>query len=140
MILVLTVALFSCGSCEHEYDEGRITKEPTCTLEGIITYTCRKCGDTERQIADPKPHDNTVISSVDATCTTEGSRKVKCEVCQTVTDEVIPKKDHNFSLMISSTSATCSIGGTKTYKCTGCKATNTETTEPTGNQDRKSVV
>ena len=133
MILVLTLLFFSCGSCEHEYDEGRITKEPSCTLEGIITYTCQKCGDTERQVVDPKPHDNTVISSVDATCSTEGSRKVKCEVCQTVTDEVIPKSDHNFSLMISSTSATCSIGGTKTYKCTGCKATNTETTEPTGN-------
>ena len=133
MILVLTLLFFSCGSCEHEYDEGRITKEPSCTLEGIITYTCQKCGDTERQVVDPKPHDNTVISSVDATCATEGSRKVKCEVCQTVTDEVIPKSDHNFSLMVSSTAASCAIGGTKTYKCTSCSATNTITTEPTGN-------
>ena len=33
------------SKCEHEYVES-ITKEPTSTEEGIMTYTCSKCGDS----------------------------------------------------------------------------------------------
>ncbi|MBQ2117355.1 MAG: carbohydrate binding domain-containing protein, partial [Lachnospiraceae bacterium] len=29
--------------CEHEYGEGVVTLEPTCTASGVKTYTCKKC-------------------------------------------------------------------------------------------------
>ena len=45
MIAVLLFILTSCG-CEHEYDDGKITKEPTCTEEGEKTFTCEFCGDS----------------------------------------------------------------------------------------------
>ena len=133
MILALALLLFSCGGCEHEWDEGAITKEPTCTINGIMTYTCTKCGETNRTVTDPAPHDNVELSYVGATCSEEGSRRVKCNVCDTEADEVIPKKDHNFSVLQSSTAATCSLAGTKTFKCMTCTQTSTVTTEPTGN-------
>ena len=133
MILALALLLFSCGGCEHEWDEGAITKEPTCTVNGIMTYTCTKCGETNRTVTDPAPHDNVELSYVGSTCSEEGSRRVRCNVCDTEADEVIPKKDHNFSVLQSSTAATCSLAGTKTFKCMTCTQTSTVTTEPTGN-------
>ena len=35
------------GSCT--FDEGKVTKEPTHTEEGIITYTCTECGRTKEE-------------------------------------------------------------------------------------------
>ena len=44
--------LCKCGETETgdcEYDEGKITKEPTHTEEGIKTYTCKECGRTKEE-------------------------------------------------------------------------------------------
>ena len=48
-LIALTASLFSCaGGCEHEWDEGVVTKEPTCTTNGIMTYACTKCDETKK--------------------------------------------------------------------------------------------
>ena len=36
----------------HVWDEGKVTKEPTETEEGIRTYTCTVCGDTYTEAID----------------------------------------------------------------------------------------
>ena len=132
-LLATTALLFSCGGeCEHEWDDGAITKAPTCILNGIITYTCKRCGETEKSATDPTGHTNTVLSATDATCTTEGTRRVRCTVCDTESDEVIPKSEHDFSVLMSSTEPTCSIEGAKTYRCSTCDTTSKLTVEPTG--------
>ena len=33
----------------HEYDEGVVTQEPTTTTEGIMSYSCSKCGDIKEE-------------------------------------------------------------------------------------------
>ena len=40
----------------HDYDDGVLTKEPTTTTMGRITYTCRRCGDSYEETT-PKWHD-----------------------------------------------------------------------------------
>ena len=45
MIAVLLFILVGCG-CKHEYDDGKITREPTCTEEGEKTFICEFCGDS----------------------------------------------------------------------------------------------
>lgn len=40
----------------HDYDDGVVTKEPTTTTMGRITYTCRRCGDSYEETT-PKWHD-----------------------------------------------------------------------------------
>ena len=34
-------------ACEHEWDEGEVTKEPTTSATGVMTYTCEICGKTK---------------------------------------------------------------------------------------------
>ena len=37
------------GECEHSWNEGEVTKEPTYTEEGIKTFTCTVCGETKTE-------------------------------------------------------------------------------------------
>ena len=133
MLIALTAALVSCGKCEHEWNEGVITKEPTCTMNGIMTYTCNKCGETRKLASDTAEHNNTEVSSVGATCTTPGERTLVCSECNAITKEEIPTRNHTFSVRISSTAATCSLPGKQVYRCATCDATNEEETPATGN-------
>ena len=41
---------------QHTYDSGIITKEPTCTSEGIKTYTCGECGATKTELIPVTDH------------------------------------------------------------------------------------
>lgn len=36
-------------TCSHVYDKGKITKEATAFSEGVMTYTCRNCGNTKTE-------------------------------------------------------------------------------------------
>lgn len=35
--------------CSHRYDNGVITKEPTATTTGVMTYTCQSCGERKTE-------------------------------------------------------------------------------------------
>ena len=41
---------------EHTYDEGTVTVAPTCTEEGVMTFTCTQCGDTYTKALPQKEH------------------------------------------------------------------------------------
>ena len=36
-------------ACEHEWDDGEVTKEPTTKATGVMTYTCELCGATKTE-------------------------------------------------------------------------------------------
>ena len=36
-------------ACEHEWDDGEMTKEPTTKATGVMTYTCELCGTTKTE-------------------------------------------------------------------------------------------
>ena len=42
--------------CTHEWDEGKVTKEPTCTEAGEKLLTCTKCGETKTEPIPAKGH------------------------------------------------------------------------------------
>ena len=79
---------------EHEWDEGAVTKEPTCTEKGVMTYTC-KFGDkvTKTEDISTLPHtvvtDEAVAPTYTHTGLTEGSH---CSVCEEVlkAQKVVP--------------------------------------------------
>ena len=37
------------SACDHVWDAGKVTTEPTCTEAGVKTYTCSKCGNTKTE-------------------------------------------------------------------------------------------
>lgn len=59
---------------DHVYDEGMVTKNPTCMEEGKFTYTCTGCGTTKSDVLPTVPHDDQYHDAFDGThnhtCTT----------------------------------------------------------------------
>ena len=41
---------------EHVYDQGKVSKAATCTVEGVMTYTCTLCGATKTEPIPMTPH------------------------------------------------------------------------------------
>lgn len=74
-------------------DNGVVTREPTCSLEGEKTFTCEVCGETYTEAIDCLSHTKVKIPAVAPTPTstglTEGS---KCSVCGEilVAQQVVP--------------------------------------------------
>ena len=66
--------------CIHTYDGGKVTKQPTCTAEGVKTFTCTQCGRTRTEAIAKKAHTykNYVTK---ATMSANGSIVNKCSVC-----------------------------------------------------------
>ena len=42
-------AAHAAPACDHVWDEGKVTTEPTCTEAGVKTYTCTKCSRTKTE-------------------------------------------------------------------------------------------
>ena len=114
---------------KHDWDQGKVTTEPTCTKEGIKTYTCKNCATTKIETIKSLGHDYSNEWTVDkeATCTQEGSKSHHCTRCNDKKDvTVIPKLNHNWDSGVVTTKATCTKDGIKTYTCQDCKTTKTE--------------
>ena len=119
----------------HDWDEGVITTEPTCTKDGVKTYTCKDCKITKTEVLKALGHDYSKEWTIDkkATCTESGSKSHHCTRCDSKVDEtVISKLSHNFDNGVITTSPTCTKDGVKTYTCKDCKTTKTEVIKALG--------
>ena len=66
-------------------------------------------------------HENTTTTTVDATCTTNGSVTTSCNDCDYVEEETIPATGHNYvDVEGSIVGATCTENGSKQVKCSAC--------------------
>ena len=71
--------------CEHKYDEGVEIQAPTCSEEGVFTYTCTECGKTKKEDIPTIDHTEAEMPSMSPTCTEVGyAGGVWCEVCEFV--------------------------------------------------------
>ena len=107
----------------HSYS-GKVTKEPTCTEEGILTSAC-ECGSSYANPINKVAHSykGTVTKP---TCTEMGYTTYKCNSCSaSYQDDFVSAKGHSYGNYKSNSDATCTKDGTKTGKCTACSATNT---------------
>lgn len=43
-------------TCEHSWDDGIVTKKPTCEADGVKTFTCDKCQTTKDEKVDKLNH------------------------------------------------------------------------------------
>ena len=118
--VVVTVA------CEHEWDDGVVTKEATCEEAGELTYTCEKCGESYVEEIPALGHawDDGVVTK-EATCEEKGELTYTCANCGETKTESIPALGHNYE------------NGT----CTNCgKEKPTGVTKPEGPYDENGNV
>ena len=115
-----------CGATDyrqlplHSYDAGVMTQAPTCTENGVITFTCAGCGATytENILAAGHSYDAGTVTTA-PTCTQNGVRTVSCTECGAFYTEAIPATGHSYGAGVK-TEPTCTENGYTTYTCTGC--------------------
>ena len=110
----------------HDWDEGEITRYPTCSDEGVKTFTCSRCGAvrTEPVAIMPEAHqwdDGEVV--IAPTCTDEGQMLYHCLICsETITGEAgIDTDAHDWDEGVVDPET-----GDTTYTCSRCGHTYTE--------------
>ena len=76
------------------FDGGSVTTAPTCSAEGVKTFTC-SCGATRTESVPATGH-NYVTESRAANCNAVGFERVKCSSCGDIQSETItPKTNHD---------------------------------------------
>lgn len=107
----------------HMWDEGTITKEPTCTENGEKTYTCSRCNETKTEGIAKIEHTIVVDSAIESTCTLVGKTEGKhCAVCGKIIQAQmnVPKIAHTI-VIDPAIPATCTIQGkTEGSHCSVC--------------------
>lgn len=123
---------------QHTWNEGVVTKEPTCTADGVRTFTCSVCGDTRTEAIKALGHEyGEWVIDRDATCVEEGSKHRDCIRGDDTQTEVIPvSKTHTFGEWVITKEPTCTEKGERQRSCTisGCVVTETEELPALGHQ------
>ena len=77
----------------HNWDEGVVTKEPTCTETGIKTYTCTECNGTKTEEIPALGHTwSNWTTTSEATVSAKEVQKRTCSVCKTTETREIGNK------------------------------------------------
>lgn len=124
---------------EHKYT-ANLTTDPTCTTEGIITYTC-SCGDKYTESQPKLEHVYESKVSKEATCTEEGETTYTCTLCGDTYTESISAIGHEEGASETTKNPTCTEAGEKSIHCKNCgEILRTEEIEATGHTAGESMV
>ena len=111
----------------HSYAET-VTKQPTCTAEGVKTFRC-SCGDSYTEAISAAGHIfGAYVYNNDATEAADGTETATCTICgakdtRTAAGTKIAHV-HNYTATVTK-AATCAEEGVKTYTCS-CGSSYTE--------------
>ena len=112
----------------HSFDDGVVTKEPTCTAEGEMLYTCA-CGETFTAPIAKADHE-LVATVTEPTCTELGFTTHACKHCDyAYTDTYVAPIDHDWDEGKVASAPTLTETGILVQTCGNCGATR-ETTIP----------
>ena len=124
VIALLCVLVLAGCEHEHEWDEWKTAKEPTCTENGIEERSC-KCGEKETKEITKLDHiiGDWVIDT-EPTCTSDGAKHLSCTVCsEVIVSGPIPAMGHTDGEWITDLEPTCNTDGSEHKTCTVCKET-----------------
>ncbi|MBD5104217.1 MAG: hypothetical protein HDT47_05045 [Ruminococcaceae bacterium] len=114
-------------SCAHTWNAGTVTEEPSCTENGVKTFTCIDCGETKTEDIAALGHDRdggTVTA--EPTCTEKGVKTFTCTRCNDTKTEEVEALGHTWDEGTVTEEPTCTEKGVKTFTCTKCDETKTE--------------
>ena len=126
-----------CGNVEkvaHTWNNGTITKAPTCKEEGEKTYTCTACGATKTEkVSKTNNHKYGGWEVVkEATYSSKGERIRKCTVCGIIiAREDIPVKTSESTTTTTTTTTAATTTATTTTTTTTAATTTATTTTTT---------
>jgi hypothetical protein len=124
---------------EHQYS-ANLTTNPTCTEEGVMTYTC-SCGDSYTEPYPKLEHQYEKEITREPSCAEEGETTYTCTLCGDTYTEPIAKVEHTPGAAQVTKEATCTDEGEKTVRCTVCgEEISTETTPVKEHQAGESKV
>ena len=117
----LNDATWHFGICvdgsEHSYNA--VVTPPTCTSKGYTTYTC-DCG--HKYISDYRDKVSHTFgdwyTKIYATCTTEGTERRDCSVCNNYETKAVSKTPHDYDMY--KTEPNCTEPGRDIYTCFDC--------------------
>lgn len=93
-ILFIAACMVLAGcACEHVYDDGVVTKKPTCSTAGEKTYTCRKCKETTIETIPMVAHNYEEETVKEPTYVEKGLKKYTCSLCGDNYTEEIPVRE-----------------------------------------------
>ncbi len=108
---------------DHNWDEGKVTKEPVCTENGIKTYTCIECGDMKTETIPAFGHYYDYFLTKEPTCTEDGVRTFICSDCGDSYEEKIPYFGHSIIFVEEVLATHVEDGNIEHYLCTTCGKT-----------------
>ena len=154
-----SVAFPDCGDGNHTYDNGRVTTAATCQSNGVMTYTCKLCGDSYTQTIEKDPDNHTYNFDfavnfaketnskkqkpyqdecntyvlriyIPATCEDDGWGLVKCRYCDHSEEMALPAIGH-----VNKKRIDCYLDYTSEFPCLGSAWTDI----PCKNYNKKNV-
>lgn len=130
----------STPSHTHNYEQT-VTKEATCSEEGVMTYTCSGCGNSYTKPIPKTEHSWNETITKPATCTEEGIKHKVCSVCGYEEDETIPvdPEAHDYEEVITK-EPTCMEDGVAKKVCKNCGAETELYTIPAIGHDYKEEI
>ncbi len=109
-----------CSICEREYfeahtwDEGKVTKEPSCTEAGVKTYSCPVCDGTKTETIAALDHDwDEGKVTKEPSCTEAGVKTYSCSRCEETRTETIAALDHDWDEGKVTKEPSCTEAGEK---------------------------
>lgn len=122
----------------HDWDEGKVTKEPSCSEFGEKTYTCERCHTTKKESVDKLEHQPEILEAVAPTCTEDGLTEGSiCSVCKTILkpQEPVSALGHDWDEGVITGKPTCTEDGVRTYTCRRCQETKDEAVTAVGHTE-----
>lgn len=94
----------------HDWDEGTVTTEPSCTVDGVRTYTCRRpgCGGTRTEAIPALGHDWGDFSFTWSADNSHVTAETNCRRCP-------HSWEHRLDTTYTATPATCDRDGVGVY-------------------------
>ena len=120
------------STCSHTWDDGTVTKEPTCNQQGVMSYVCTWCNQTKTEQIDATNQHNYESVVTNPTCTEEGYTTHTCTVCgDSYKSDFTEMVDHSWGDGVVTKQPTSEAEGEMTYTCDHCGKTKTEAIEKT---------
>lgn len=141
------------GSAAHDWDEGKVTIQPTETTSGVKTFTCTTCKATKEETLSPIEHTHnlTHVQAKDPTCTTNGNIEYYACTCgkwfsdaegktEITEADTVLHSAHKLT-KVEAKPATCTVNGnTEYYTCSDCGKWFSDANGAAEITDKNSVV